>query len=239
MRRADRLFQIVQHLRGRRLTTGAQLAKWLEVSPRTIYRDVQDLSLNGVPIEGEAGVGYRLRAGFDLPPLMFSYDEVEALVTGMRMVEAWVGPDLAVAARSALAKIEAALPKDKRDAISRSRLYAPGFRHDRPTAKRLEEVRQAIHARRKVNLDYTDNDGNATSRTVRPLGLFYWGATWTFAAWCEARDDFRSFRIDRIRGLTITGDGFDLEPGRELDDFLRYCTEKAKRTLPPMPPKAP
>src|SRR5258708_39938582 len=102
MRRADRLFQIVQHLRGRRLTTSAQLAQWLEVSARTIYRDVQDLSLSGVPIEGEAGVGYRLRAGFDLPPLMFSYDEVEALVTGMRIVETWVSPDLAVAARSAL-----------------------------------------------------------------------------------------------------------------------------------------
>src|ERR1700683_1191198 len=100
MRRADRLFQIVQYLRGRRLTTAAQLARWLEISERTVYRDIRDLSLSGVPVEGEAGVGYRLSHGFDLPPIMFTLDEVEALVTGARMVEAWGGPALAVHARS-------------------------------------------------------------------------------------------------------------------------------------------
>src|SRR5438552_6380092 len=120
MRRADRLFAIVQYLRGRRLTTAAQLAGWLEVSERTIYRDVADLAASGVPIDGEAGVGYRIRAGFDLPPLMFTYDEIDALVIGARFVESWGGPGLAGGARSALAKIAAALPGDKRVALERS-----------------------------------------------------------------------------------------------------------------------
>src|SRR5215467_3397234 len=127
MRRADRLFAIVHHLRGRRLTTAAQLARWLEVSERTIYRDVADLCASGVPIDGEAGVGYRIRAGFDLPPLMFTYDEIDALVIGARFVESWGGRELAAGARSALAKIAAALPTDKRIALERTPLFAPGF----------------------------------------------------------------------------------------------------------------
>ena len=101
MRRADRLFAIVQYLRGRRLTTAAQLAQWLEVSESTVYRDVADLAASGVPIDGEAGVGYRIRAGFDLPPLMFNFDEIDALVIGARFVESWGGPGLAAGARSA------------------------------------------------------------------------------------------------------------------------------------------
>src|ERR1700722_16893337 len=105
VRRADRLFQIVQHLRGRRLTTAAQLAGWLQVSERTVYRDIRDLSLSGVPVEGEAGVGYRLSKGFDLPPIMFTLDEVEAMVAGARMIETWAGPVLGGHARSAIAKI--------------------------------------------------------------------------------------------------------------------------------------
>jgi len=133
VRRADRLFQIVQHLRGRRLTTAAQLARWLQVSERTVYRDVRDLSLSGVPVEGEAGVGYRLSKGFDLPPIMFTLDEVDAMVIGARMVESWGGPTLAAHARTALMKITLALPAARREEIARSRLFAPGF-HIRPEA---------------------------------------------------------------------------------------------------------
>src|SRR5882762_3421701 len=130
MRRADRLFQIVQFLRGRRLTTAAFLAGRLGVSLRTVYRDVRDLSLSGVPVEGEAGVGYRLRAGFDVPPLMFTLNEIEALAVGARMVEAWGGPVLADSARTAIEKIVAALPADRRVAVEKTRLYAPGFHVD-------------------------------------------------------------------------------------------------------------
>src|SRR5580658_7583722 len=126
MRRADRLFQIVQYLRGRRLTTAAQLAGWLQVSERTVYRDIRDLSISGIPVEGEAGVGYRLRPGFDLPPIMFTLDEVEALVAGARVIETWGGPALGGHARSAISKIALALPAARREEIERTRLFAPG-----------------------------------------------------------------------------------------------------------------
>src|SRR5258708_25126303 len=113
MRRADRLFAIVQYLRGRRLTTAAQLARWLEVSERTIYRDVADLAASGVPVDGEAGVGYRIRAGLDLPPLMFTFDEIDALGIGARFVESWGGAPLGRRARPAVAKVAAAPPNGK------------------------------------------------------------------------------------------------------------------------------
>ena len=175
MRRADRLFQIVQHLRARRLTTAAQLAEWLEVTPRTIYRDVRDLLLSGVPIDGEAGVGYRLRPGYDLPPLMFTFDEVEALVAGARIVEAWGSPQLANAGRSALVKIANALPPGRRDEMEKTRLFALGFRFDPAVGATLETIRQAIGQHRVLVLDYVDAKGANSNRSVRPLGALFLG----------------------------------------------------------------
>ena len=221
MRRADRLFAIVQYLRGRRLTTAAQLAQWLEVSERTIYRDVADLAASGVPIDGEAGVGYRIRAGFDLPPLMFTFDEIDALAIGARFVEAWGGPKLAGGARSALAKIAAALPSEKRVALERSPLFAPRFFIDPKPGVRLDSLRQAIANRRWADLDYRDADANASQRRVRPLGLYFWGDAWTLAAWCELRQDFRNFRLDRIAEVSVTPERFPDEAGKRLEDFLR------------------
>jgi predicted DNA-binding transcriptional regulator YafY len=221
MRRADRLFAIVQYLRGRRLTTAAQLARWLEVSERTIYRDVADLAGSGVPIDGEAGVGYRIRAGFDLPPLMFNFDEIDALVIGARFVEAWAGPKLAVGARSALAKIAAALPADKRIALERSPLFAPSFYVDPKPGQRMDALRQAIGEQRFADLDYKDGAAQSTQRRVRPLGLYFWGDVWTLAAWCELRQDFRNFRLDRIVDASIAAERFPDEAGKRLEDFLR------------------
>ena len=151
MRRADRLFRIVQFLRGRRLTTAAQLAKWLQVSERTIYRDVRDLSLTGTPIEGEAGVGYRLRGGFELPPLMFDIEEVEALTLGARMVEAWSSPQLGAAAVSAIAKIATALPAERRQWLEESRTYVPQFHIPKQLGERFELLRRAIRDKSKVH----------------------------------------------------------------------------------------
>src|SRR5260370_4862175 len=159
MRRADRLFQIVQLLRGRRLTTAAHLAGRLGVSLRTVYRDVRDLSLSGVPVEGEAGVGYRLRAGFDVPPLMFTLNEIEALAVGARMVEAWGGPVLADSARTAMEKIVAALPAHPRPPGEENPLSPPAFHVDRPATHQLESVREAIGSRRVLRLDYRDAGG--------------------------------------------------------------------------------
>jgi predicted DNA-binding transcriptional regulator YafY len=221
MRRADRLFAIVQYLRGRRLTTAAQLAGWLEVSERTVYRDIADLAASGVPVDGEAGRGYRIRTGFDLPPLMFTFDEIDALAIGARFVEAWAGPRLAVGARSALAKIAAALPAEKRTALERAPLFAPGFFIDPKPGERLDALRRAIAEQRFVDLDYKDVGDRVTQRRTRPLGLYFWGDAWSLAAWCELRDDFRNFRVDRIASLELTQTRFPDEAGKRLADFLR------------------
>ena len=221
MRRADRLFQIVQYLRGRRLTTAAQLAKWLEISERTVYRDIRDLSLSGVPVEGEAGVGYRLSHSFDLPPIMFSLDEVEALVAGARIVEAWGGSELAAHARTAMSKIALALPKSRREEIERTRLFAPDFHVPGKVAEGLDTVRKAILQRRKLRFGYEDKDATVSQRMVCPLAAAFWGRSWTLAAWCELREDFRTFRLDRMHELEITEEPFEETPGKSLEDLIR------------------
>ncbi len=220
MRRADRLFQIVQHLRGRRLTTAAQLAGWLQVSERTVYRDIRDLTISGIPVEGEAGVGYRLKAGFDLPAIMFTMDEVEALVAGARVIETWGGPALGRHARSALAKIALALPAARREEIERTRLFAPAFLVPAGAAEGLDTIRQAILKRRKVYLEYVNKENRASARTIEPLAINFWGTTWSVAAWCESRADFRVFRLDRIRKLEMQPETFEEIPGRTLADFV-------------------
>jgi predicted DNA-binding transcriptional regulator YafY len=227
MRRADRLFEIVHHLRGRRLTTAAQLAQWLEVSDRTIYRDIADLLASGIPIDGEAGVGYRLSPDFDLPPLMFNHNEIEALVIGARMVESWGGPTLAQGARAALAKIAAALPKDKRTTLESSRLFSPDFFIKPQMGAQMDVLRTAIDGHRSVQIDYRDVENKASQRRVRPLGLFFWGGAWSLGAWCELRNDFRNFRLDRIVNSIVLDERFADEPGRRLADYLRAmsCNE--------------
>lgn len=199
MRRADRLFQIVQYLRGGRLLTARILAERLEVSERTIYRDIADLIGSGVPIDGEAGIGYLMRSGYDLPPLMFSRAEITALVAGARMVRSFGGAEMALAAEEALVKIEAVLPPDLRDRPAGVAIHA----HDAGALSNADRIMvdrldRAVGAVRKMSLDYRDADGAATRRIVRPLGLWFWGKVWTLIAWCELRDDFRMFRIDRI-----------------------------------------
>lgn len=225
MRRADRLFQIIQYLRTRRVTTAGWLAERLEVSERTIYRDIQDLTLTGVPIEGEAGVGYVLRRGFDLPPLMFTAEEITALVLGARIVESWADPALAQAADSVLSKVETALPAALRERLDKTRLFSPLTQIDPCVASCMGELRNAADTRHKACFDYVRADGVASSRTVWPLGLFFWGSVWTLGAWCELRSDFRNFRLDRIRQLVIVAETYPDTPGRRLDDMID-CEKK-------------
>jgi predicted DNA-binding transcriptional regulator YafY len=229
MRRADRLFQIVQHLRGRRLTTASQLAQWLEVSERTIYRDIRDLELSGVPVQGEAGVGYRLSKGFDLPPIMFSFDEVEALVAGARMIQAWGGPALAASSRSAVAKIALALPPERRESVENTRLFAPQFHVDPNAGVLLEASRQAIVQRRKLRLLYEKPGAEPTPRVVHPLGIYFWGMKWTLVGWCELRQDYRTFRLDRIAEMKISDETFREAPGRNLDEFLARVRAESRQ----------
>jgi predicted DNA-binding transcriptional regulator YafY len=224
MRRADRLFEIIHHLRGRRLTTAAQLAQWLEVSERTVYRDVADLLASGVPIDGEAGVGYRLQAGFDLPPLMFNHTEIESLVIGARMVESWGGPALAQGARSALAKIATVLPRDKRVTLEASRLFSPNFFINQQASERMDVFRQAIERRYVMQLLYRDDKGRESQRRIHSLGLFFWGSAWTVGAWCELREDFRSFRLDRMLHSELLKEQFADAAGRRLADYLRIVS---------------
>lgn len=220
MRRADRLFEIVQHLRGGRLLTAQGLADRLEVSKRTIYRDLVDLQANGVPIEGEAGVGYVLSSDYHLPPLSFKADEIAALVIGARMAEAWAGQELAQAAKEALVKIEAVLPDGMRSQLQDANMFAPDFLMPREIKLKLDELRQATDLRSYIQIDYESLEGKLTVRKIRPLGLFFWGKVWTLLGWCEMREDFRSFRVDKIRHLQLLQEAFLKENGRELHDFL-------------------
>ena len=212
MRRADRLFQIVQYLRGRRLTTAAQLADWLQVSARTVYRDIQDLERTGVPIEGEAGVGYRLRPEFDLPPLMFSIEETEAIVLSLALLERTGDEELRQAARRVNQKIAGAVPAPLRQAMESKALYAWGTVAPPPASFDLGLARRAIRDEQKLVLDYRDELGRATERVIRPIALIYYSHYANLVGWCELRQAIRNFRSDRIAhceagGAFFRGDG--------------------------------
>jgi len=206
MRRADRLFQTVQLIRGRRLCTAAWLAQRLQVSLRTVYRDVADLAAQGVPIDGEAGVGYRM---------------AQALVAAVRLAQPRLDASLAAQAEAALGKVLAVLPPATRVAAEALALYAPDLGTDAATRERLLQLREAIASRRLLHIRYLDLKDVPSSRTLRPLGCFNWGQVWTLAAWCETRADFRSFRLDRISALQVLDTPFRDEPGRTLADLQR------------------
>lgn len=233
MRRADRLFQIVQLVRGRRLSTAEFLARRLEVSTRTVYRDIADLQAQGVPLQGEAGVGYRMRAGFDLPPLMFSAAEAQALVAAVRVAQPRLDQQLAAHAEMALSKILAVLPPAARAAADSLPLFSVSTGPDAPTRERLARLRQAIETRRVVLVDYSDLKGRTSQRRLRPLACVFWDAVWTLAAWCELRQDLRSFRIDRIQALQVLDDNFRDEPGKTLADLMRAVQSGTSSTPPP------
>lgn len=220
MRRADRLFQIIQNLHHERVVTARELAVELEVSERTIYRDIQDLSLSGVPITGETGRGYRLLPGFQLPPLMFNEEEIEALLLGARMVRAWTDKGLARAAHQALQKIEHVIPEKLKPQLARQDMIVPDFPMEGQAGEQLQVVRQAIKQQHKIDFNYTREDGQASIRTVQPLGLFYWGKVWTLVGWCELRNAFRHFRVDRMTLCKQNDQTFELIEGRTLQDYL-------------------
>ena len=225
MRRADRLFEIIQVLRRRSLTRARDLAEQLEVSERTIYRDVRDLISCGVPIEGEAGVGYVLRGGFDLPPLMFDEQEIEALLLGARIVQSWTDSTLAEAAADVVAKVEAVIPERLRRHMAETALLAPANHWQEPIEVDLLALREALRSKRKLHVHYRDGEGRETKRDLRPLGLAFYGPVWILAAWCELRDDFRAFRVDRMTELDVLEDKFRDEPGKTLHDYLKHSLQ--------------
>ncbi len=232
MRRADRLFQIVQLLRSRRLTTAGALAVELEVSTRTVYRDVQDLLASGIPIEGEAGVGYRLHKGFELRPMTFTVEEIEALVLGARMVQAWADPDLGVAVRGAMSKIESVLPEPLQASMLRTALFGPPYRMRSDASGQLRRLRRTIGEERWAWIRYAAGDGAVTERTIVPLGLYFWGKEWLLAAYCWLRTDYRSFRVDRVSELRDVAPDPErlgaLERSPTLDGYLQAMEARAR-----------
>lgn len=231
MRRADRLFAIVQALRGGRLRTAEQLAAQLEVSPRTIYRDLADLQGQGVPIDGERGVGYLLRDSFFLPPLSLTRLEMEALQWGVSFVVTHGDDELASAARELKVKLEAA----QTGLATIAGGLTHGARLTRSQRDILRSAREAVARRAKLRLRYRDAVGVETSRVIRPLELQHWGTNWTLAAWCELREDFRTFRIDRLDECLATGETFRPEKGKDLAAFLERVRGEACRDVPRQP----
>ena len=220
MRRTDRLFELIGLLRDGRLHKAADLAARLEVSQRTIYRDMETLQASGVPVEGERGVGYLLTAPITLPPLNLTLAELEALHLGMAVVAEAADEELQGAARSLAAKIDAVVPEDRTApaegwgfAVYPFADAAKGFAH-------MPALRAAIRARQKLRIAYTDLKGAASVRVIRPLQMEYWGRVWTLTAWCEARNAFRAFRVDRIDTLEALPELFVDEPGKTLADYM-------------------
>jgi len=204
MSRAQRLLDLIQYLRRHRHpVSGAEIAAALGVSLRTLYRDIAALNAQGARIEGEPGVGYVLRPGFMLPPLMFSEEEIEALVLGARWVAESGDEPLGEAAENAVAKIAAVLPDDLKDRVEAATLLVgPG---QAPAGEaELPAIRRAIREERKLRIRYVDGGGEATRRTVWPFALGFFDRARVVAAWCELRKGYRHFRTDRIAALTVT-----------------------------------
>ena len=221
MRRGDRLFDVIQTLRvAKGPMTAATLAEKLEVTVRTVYRDIATLQARRVPIEGAAGIGYLLRCGFDLPPLMFTADEIDAIAVGARLVRRLRDPGLQDAADSALAKVASILPDRLRDGV----VSAPFFVSD-GAAQTLEgidlsDVRYTIRETRKLRITYADASGIRTDRTIWPIAIAYYVDVTLIAAWCELRNDYRHFRVERIQSSEFLEDKFPADNGRLLARWL-------------------
>ena len=221
-RRADRLLALMEALRARPVATAGELADVLEVSVRTVYRDVDALVRTGAPIRGEAGVGYTLEPGYHLPPVNLTAEEAEALAR-------WSDGPVAARAASALAKIRAVLPAAAQAGVDQDIFSAPQWVTRHAPAVDLLELKRAAQHRRLLRIDYEALTGRCSIRDVRPLSISFFGPVWLLVAWCETAQAFRCFRLDRIRALSPTGETFRNEPGKRLADFKRMKGEQVAR----------
>ncbi len=227
MRKADRLFQLTNLIRARQPITAKKIALELNVSIRTVYRYIDDLSVSGIPIYGTTGIGYQLDADFELPPLNLTEKELEALLLGVKMVNSWTGHKTAQAAALLATKIAAVVPKKQLNNYSEI-VFAPDFIH--LEKKQLwETIHVAIKKRSILTIQYLSLDNITTNRTIYPLGLVYWGGKWTVATWCEKRKDFRSFRLDRIEKITNRQEHFDLTNKINLKVYLKRSKTSSKQ----------
>ncbi len=228
MKRTDRLFEIMQMFRGGRLLRASDMARRLEVCVRTIYRDIETLVASGIPIEGERGVGYILREPIFLPPLTLTEEELQALHLGMEIVRKSGGAPLREAARQLLVKIDAVLPQSRRNGshLAGLSVYTPALGGE---LEFLRPLRRAVNSRSIAEIEYCSLDETVSVRCIRPLQTEFWGRVWTCTAWCELREGFRVFRIDRIRALTITQRRFTPERGKTYADYVRQLEAEDKK----------
>jgi predicted DNA-binding transcriptional regulator YafY len=223
MRKSERLLQLLVLLRGRRTAcTANDLAARLQVSERTIYRDIQSLVLSGVDIVGEAGVGYCLQPGSGIPPLMFNEKELEALVLGIRLVKGWADDDLCAAADTAQDKIKAVLPDRTQQSHEhrQTKFLVPDY-HRKRRVKFSELIRSSIESSAVLAIQYVDENGNYSQRKVNPLGMMFWGAAWTLVAWCQLRDGYRLFRLDRIKQANLLDESFETSESCSFEHYIR------------------
>ncbi|MBM1309264.1 YafY family transcriptional regulator [Sulfitobacter mediterraneus] len=223
MRRSDRLFDIIQILRDGKLHRAQDIAARLEVSTRTIYRDMDTLVGSGVPVEGERGVGYMITEAISLPPLTLTSAELEALNLGLAVVAQAADQDLKTAADTLADKIDAVLPARTIAEAQAWKFAVYPFADATRNLSHMALLRSAIKARQKVRLTYTSREGNVTSRIIRPLHMEYWGRVWTLTSWCELRNGFRVFRLDLIETTEALPELFVDEPGKTIADYQPYA----------------
>lgn len=221
MRRADRLIKIVHYLRRmRHAVTAARIAEDFDICQRTVYRDIQDLMNSGVPIYGEAGVGYVIDKKYHLPPVMFDFDELEAIALGINMVCTWTDEKFSVKAKSALEKIQAVLSETLLHDMQQLTTYSEESRGKVPWTVSFSDIRECIRQRRKISFNYTDLQEKGSRRIIRPLSLVFFGPVWLVLGWCETRRDFRNFRLDRMRKLELLDQTFKDEKDKSLAAYL-------------------
>ena len=231
MRRADRLIRIVHYLRRmRQAVTARKIADDFGICQRTVYRDIQDLMNSGVPIVGEAGVGYVIDKKYHLPPVMFDADELEAIALGVNMVRTWTDEQFAGKAASAMEKIQAVVSDRLLLELEQLSTYSMESRARIPWEVNFSDVRECIRHKRKIRFSYTDLKEKTSMRTIRPLCLVFFGPVWLLTGWCEKRRDFRHFRLDRMRDMEMTGEYFQDEKDKNLEAlYAGYgeCREQA------------
>ncbi|MCC5655006.1 YafY family transcriptional regulator [Nostoc sp. XA013] len=227
MRKADRLFQLVNLIRSHQPITAEQLAERIGVCVRTIYRYIDDLSLSGIPVYGEPGVGYALDEDFELPPLTLTYDEIAALMLGVEMLSRSTGTDLAAAAKTLLSKIGAVLPPRSFDP-TRTPVRALGEMLNDQSLKHWNGLYRSIQQQQAITIVYLSLNEQLSQRVVFPLGLFYWSGKWTVGTWCILRNAYRDFRVDRIQNLDFASDVESPDQEISLDLYTKFQLERIK-----------
>ena len=219
MRKADKLFQLTNLIRAKQPITADEIAEELEVSVRTVYRYIDDLSFSNIPVFGTPGLGYQLHENFELPPLNLTEQELDVLMLGVKMVSSWTGDTLTESANSLTRKIEAVLPKALRDEYTRT-IYAPQVYDDKENRNIWELMYKAIKNSNPVSILYRSLNETEATRTIYPLVLVYWGGKWTFGGWCTLREEFRNFRLDRIKKIEVEDAEFPKDGMINLESYL-------------------